>query len=84
MRERRRVQRTRVLKSAKIILNHQASIYDCSARDLSNLGACLQLSSTLGIPDSFDLTFDAARSSRPCRVVWRTKDRLGVSFERSS
>jgi ribosomal protein S1 len=79
--ERRRVQRMKVLKTAKIILNHHSSIYDCTVRNLTNLGACLELESTKGIPVVFDLTFDSARTCRPCRTIWRTNHKVGVSFE---
>ena len=78
--EHRRVQRTRVLKQAKIILNGHSSLLDCSVRNLTNLGASLQIASALGIPQHFEITFDWARSSRPCRVIWRTYNQLGVEF----
>ena len=78
--EQRRAQRTRVLKGAKIILNSSTSLLDCSVRNLTNLGACLQIASPLGIPQQFDVTFDCARSRRPCRVIWRTSKQLGVEF----
>ena len=42
--ERRQAQRTRVLKGAKIILNSHASVIDCTVRNLTNLGACVQAS----------------------------------------
>src|SRR5436190_16161119 len=79
MQERRQVQRTRVLKGAKILLNHHASVIDCTVRNLTNLGACLQVATPLGIPESFDLSFDA-QSCRRCRVVWRNENKLGISF----
>jgi hypothetical protein len=78
--ERRRVQRTRVLKAAKSLLNNSTSLLDCSVRNLTNLGACLQISSPLGIPQQFDVTFDYARTRRPCRVIWQTSKQLGVEF----
>ena len=80
MYDRRRLPRTRVITSAKIMLYDVTALYDCETRDLTNLGACLALPSTLGIPSLFELTFDFARSARPCRVVWRTKYFLGVFF----
>jgi PilZ domain len=79
--ERRRVQRTRVLKAAKsLLMNNSTSLLDCSVRNLTNLGACLQISSPLGIPQQFDVTFDYARTRRPCRVIWQTSKQLGVEF----
>jgi hypothetical protein len=78
--ENRRVQRTRVLKGAKLILNSRTSLLDCKVRNLTNFGACLQIASPLGIPQQFDITFDCGRSSRPCRVIWRTDHQLGIEF----
>ncbi len=79
MQDNRQVQRTRVLKGAKIILNN-SSIFDCTVHNLTNVGACVYLPSSIGISNSFALSFDGARSSRRCRVIWRTKNKLGVSF----
>ena len=79
--ERRRVQRTRVLKGAKIIFSRHALTVDCLVRNLTNLGACLRLSDTVGIPAHFELTFDDGRSARACRVIWRHTDSVGVIFE---
>jgi hypothetical protein len=36
------------------------------------------------ISDRFDLTFDGARSLRPCRLIWRKRDRMGVEFLQAS
>ena len=33
-----------------------------------------------GIPDRFDVMFDADKSIRPCRVVWHKEKQLGVEF----
>jgi hypothetical protein len=81
MEERRRVQRTRVLRAATIIFNHRSSTIDCVVRNLTNVGARLHVASTAGIPANFALTFDGGRSSRACRMVWSRDDRLGVIFE---
>jgi hypothetical protein len=79
--ERRRIQRTRVLKGAKIILNNHSSLFDCTVINMTNLGSCVRLPSPIGIPNLFALSFDRARSSRQCRVIWRNESKLGVSFE---
>ena len=81
MLERRRVQRTRVLKGAKIILNDRSSLFDCIVRNLTNVGASVHVPSSVGIPDSFALSFDFGRSSRRCRAIWRTEDKIGVSLD---
>ena len=46
-------------------------------------GACLKLANTYGVPEIFELTFELGRTRRPCRVIWRTNDELGVAFEGS-
>jgi hypothetical protein len=80
MEERRAVQRTRVLRNAKIILDHRSSIVSCTVKNLSSIGACLSVASTYRLPDTFELTFEHGRSRRACRVIWRTDDKLGVAF----
>ena len=80
MQDKRGVQRTCTLKGAKIILHNLSSIFDCTVLNLTNVGACICVPSSVGIQNSFDLSFDRANSSRRCRVIWRTENRVGVSF----
>jgi len=80
MSEKRRVQRTRVLKRAQVILDDGSSLSDCTVRNLTNVGACVHLSCPSNIPDSFDLSFDFGHSSRRCRVIWRAESTLGILF----
>ena len=83
MDDRRSVARTRLRHNAEIVLDRRTpEKVQCTLQDLTNTGACLTLASTYRVPDTFDLTFDHGRSRRPCRVKWRTHDRLGVSFEK--
>ena len=44
------------------------------------MGARLDVASALGIPDEFDVIFDADNSIRPCRLVWHKEKQLGVEF----
>ena len=81
MDERRAVRRTRVLRNAKIILQQRGEIISCTLKDLTSHGACLSVASTYRLPDTFELTFEHGRSRRPCRVMWRTHDKLGVAFD---
>ncbi len=78
--ERRNTTRTRVLKGGKLIFNRSSSVIDCTVRNLSNRGACLELVTTLRVPEEFELSFDSFRSARHCRVTWRTGRKLGVAF----
>ena len=74
-------QRQRTLKAGKIVFNHRFCVVDCTIRNLSADGACLQVPSTIGIPESFDLLIEADKATRACRVAWKRENRLGVSFE---
>jgi hypothetical protein len=78
--ERRRFPRTKVYKSAKVILVGRSTV-SCIVRDLSDHGACLQLTSTADLPGEFGLSFDTGRGLRKCRIAWRTQTNVGVSFE---
>jgi len=78
MEERRAIPRMRVLKAGQVVLSDKAPKLECSVRNVSATGACLQLSSTYGLPRNFDLIFDGIR--RHCRVAWMTDTRMGVAF----
>ena len=80
MQERRRFKRTKILKAAKIIFGRCESLIDCAVLDLSTGGACIQVENPAAIPDEVELTFDAARTLRACRVAWRSESRFGVAF----
>ena len=79
--ERRAIQRTKVLRNAKIIVQARTQVIHCTVQNITSAGACLKLAHTWGVPDHFDLTFECGRTRRPCRVAWRTNDKLGVAFE---
>ncbi len=81
--DRRAVQRTRVLRCAKIIVPRRSPVIHCTVQNITSGGACLKLANTFGVPETFDLTFEHGRTRRSCRVVWRTTDKLGVMFETS-
>jgi len=76
--EKRSAPRKRVLKTAHIILSDKAPKLDCVVRNLSPTGACLQVSTTFGLPMNFDVVLEGAR--RQCRAVWRTDTNIGVMF----
>ena len=79
--DRRDVQRTKVLRNAKIIAPRRDSVIHCTVQNITSGGACLKLANTSGVPDYFELTFELGRTRRSCRVIWRTADQLGVAFE---
>jgi len=79
MQERRKRTRSRVLKRAKLVRG-KSSMIDGVVRNLTNVGARIEVPSTIDLPEAFDLTFDGGRSMRPCRLVWRTLNETGVEF----
>jgi hypothetical protein len=83
MDDRRRAQRHKTLKAARIVIDPNTSALDCIVRNLSTTGALLLVSS-LAVPDRFDLLFAANRARHQCRVVWRAMDRVGVEFKQAS
>ena len=79
MQERRRVARQRTFKRGTIAFNHDGGI-SCTIRNLSPVGACLEVESLLGIPTEFGLVIEKESVHYACRVVWRQNRRLGVDF----
>jgi hypothetical protein len=77
--ENRRAARKRVLKTGYIVFSDKAPKLECAVRNVSETGASLQVSTTIGIPTNFDAIIDGVR--RRCRSVWRTDTRIGVAFE---
>jgi PilZ domain len=78
MDEHRTSPRRRVLKSGQIAFSDKVPKLECMVRNVSDTGACVQISTTVGMPTSFGLLIDGVRHN--CRVVWRTDTRLGVAF----
>lgn len=78
--ERRKHPRLRTLKAARILLNQHHSVLDCTVRNVSACGACLSVASTVGIPERFDVIFEADHSVRACRMVWHKERQVGVEF----
>ena len=81
MHERRNVTRTVIARSAKIIVPRRSPVIHCTVQNITSGGACLKLANTYGVPETFELTFEHGRTRRPCRVIWRTDNELGVCFE---
>ena len=79
MAERRKHTRSRVLKSAKLVLE-SSSVIDCVVRNLTNIGARVVVQNTSNLPERLHLTFDGGRSNRACKVVWRRLNETGLEF----
>ncbi len=79
--ERRRTPRLRTYKGGSIIFGTAAAI-ECLVRNLSESGAALELRTAITVPDTFTLVIKPEFVRRECRVVWRSRTRLGVEFVR--
>jgi len=71
--------RRRILKAGTISFGGGG--ITCTVRNLSDTGAALDVTSPVGIPDSFVLVLDTETAQRRCRVVWRKEKRIGIVFE---
>jgi len=80
MEEHRKAPRHRAYRAAHIVFEGHAATLDCVVRNLSDIGATLEVGSPMGIPDAFDLMFKGDDSVRPCRVIWRKETKIGFEF----
>lgn len=77
MSERRTTLRHRVLKAGTIEFGGGA--INCMVRNLSPIGAALDVTTPVGIPEHFTLIADG--SHKPCRIIWRGQKRIGIEFD---
>lgn len=78
--ENRAARRQRVLKQGKILPPADLVGVDCTVRDISESGARLLCADPTRIPDEFRLVFQADRTMRDVRVMWRRDGQIGVQF----
>ena len=79
MNEHRVAPRHRILKAGTISFGGGA--IDCTVRNLSETGAALEVVTPIFIPDRFTLIVQTEQLKRPCHIVWRKENRMGVAFE---
>lgn len=77
--ERRAVSRKRALMAGTI--EFVTGTINCVVRDISISGAALDVTSSLSIPERFNLVFKADGVHIACRVIWRKEKRIGVAFD---
>lgn len=80
MQDQRRIRRTTVNKAAKIGFNDQSLLFDCTVRNITMYGACIETVHSAPELETFALSFDDFRSARACDVVWRDNGFVGVAF----
>jgi hypothetical protein len=77
--ERRAAPRHSVLRAGTILIGNGS--INCMARDMSDTGAMLSVTSSVDIPEYFTLILSPDGRHTPCHVIWRTEEQMGVAFE---
>jgi hypothetical protein len=78
MNERRAIPRHRVLKAGSIECD--GSGIDCTIRNVSGIGAGIEVASPFGIPHEVTLNIPTRHVREHGYVVWRKDKRIGVRF----
>ena len=78
--DQRRAPRLRSLKGARLVLPNRVSTFQCTVRNISSTGVCVEMPSTFGVLNRMTLRMDDGSADRECEVVWRTETRLGLKF----
>jgi hypothetical protein len=78
MEERRAQPRQRVLKAGTI--EFEGRSVDCTIRNMSPIGAALDVASPVGIPHEITLNIVSRHQRQHCHIVWRKNKRIGVAF----
>lgn len=80
MLDRRKTQRLRSFKGARIVFHRHRPVIDCTVRNLSGAGAFVEMQGEYNTSLEFELTFLQDNERRACRQVWRQVNRIGVAF----
>src|ERR1700737_2918579 len=75
---RRRSPRRNTLRAARISFDRESMT--CTVRNISATGASIEGANLTRTPDHFVLVLEMESAARSCKVVWRSKTRMGVSF----
>jgi|SRR5215469_11941533 len=80
MDERRSGSRQKSFLQGRIFFNNRRTSADCLIRDFSESGAKLKFHSMISIPDVVELFIPVKEETRRAKVVWRSADEVGVTF----
>jgi hypothetical protein len=70
--------RKHTLKTAFIIISKKALQIECTVIDTSPTGVILQVPTTFGIPQYFDVVITGKRCH--CRLEWKTDTKIAARF----
>ena len=77
--EQRQQKRVSTLKKGRIVFNNGHCAVDCTVRNISDIGAGLQLPGYVDLPAMFTLIIKGG-AERECAVVWSANDKLGMHY----
>jgi hypothetical protein len=81
MKNRRLSTSSRTRRGAKILMYSDATEIACTVRNLSDKGACLEITNPgRAIPQVFQLKLVGEPDLRPCKSIWQADKWIGVSF----
>ncbi len=81
MDDRRKAPRFRTLKGGSIAFERVAGL-PCVIRNLTDVGACIEVDGNTSVPDAFSLIIKPEITRHNCEVIWRKGQRVGVEFAR--
>ena len=81
MNDKRSTQRLRSFLKGRILFNGGQNSLDCLIRDMSSTGARLELSTSVTLPDRFDLYLPHRDETCKVHSQWRRGNQLGVAFD---
>ena len=78
--ERRALARHKTFIKGRIYFNNRLSSVDCILRDVTDVGARLEASDSVALPDTFELYLPTKDEHFRAQVEWRRGSHLGVSW----
>lgn len=79
MRDRRSQRRHKILKEGRVVLGDSVS-FGCVVRDISPLGARLELEAPAELPGEFRLVIVSADLTIPATLSWQRRLEAGIRF----
>ena len=78
--EKRTVPRHKVLKGGTLAFSGGGGV-DCTVRNISSNGARVDISSPVGLPETFTLVIETDHFIRRCHAVWSSEKHIGIAFD---
>ena len=80
MLDRRRTIRDKVLYGGVADINERGSTLDCTVRNISDGGACVEFGDAARVPEEMKLTIARKGRSFLARLIWRQANKVGLAF----